>query len=183
MKKTFSISLMRQPFVHRLYEKVSLTLEMPVNDWLVAQGMAEAMSEPGDYEVTISIKNKKRSLDANNFAWALISKIAAHYHKSIEEVYRENIRELGTCDIVCIQENAFDDFQRRWEGKGIGWMCEQLDSKLEGCVNAVCWYGSSTYTSKEMSQLIENLLQLCRDENIYIDEKELKEVKIGRAHV
>ena len=37
-----------------------------------------------------------------------------------------------------------------------------MKSKLEGFTNVVAYYGSSTYNTKEMSRLIELLIEECK---------------------
>ena len=46
-----------------------------------------------------------------------------------------------------------------WEARGIGWQTETMPSKVEGCTNVVLYYGSSVYDTKQMSLLIDHLVQ------------------------
>ena len=41
---------------------------------------------------------------------------------------------------------------------GIGYQTEIMPSKLPNCTNVVAYYGSSTYDSKQMSALIDQLV-------------------------
>jgi hypothetical protein len=59
-----------------------------------------------------------------------------------------------------------DDLCEAWESKGIGWQTDRLQSKLEGCTNVVLYYGSSVYDSKQMSRLIELIVQDCKANGI-----------------
>ena len=36
------------------------------------------------------------------------------------------------------------------------------ESKLPGCTNVILYYGSSTYDSKQMARLIDNIIQDCK---------------------
>ena len=45
-------------------------------------------------------------------------------------------------------------------------MSEISPSKLPGCVNVTLWYGSSTYNTKQMSDLIEELISQCNEQGI-----------------
>jgi hypothetical protein len=112
-----------------------------------------------DVDVTIKKLRKKRSLDANAYAWILIDKIAAVLGASRVSVYRDAIRDIGgVSETVCVVENAADKLRRGWEHGGLGWQTETMPSKLDGCVNVILYYGSSTYDSKQMSALIERLI-------------------------
>ena len=113
-------------------------------------------------EVEFSIKKyrKRRSLNANAYAWVLIDKIAQKMKQRPEEVYREAIRHIaGVSEYLCIREKAVGSFCERWSKKGLGWFTEPDTSKIEGCVTVKVWYGSSTYDTEQMSALIDNLVQ------------------------
>ena len=62
----------------------------------VAADFADAYDELKDSEITVEIKKarKKRSLDANAYAWVLIDKIAEKTGIRRKEVYRNAIREI-----------------------------------------------------------------------------------------
>ena len=61
-----------------------------------------------------------------------------------------------------MQEQAADKLRQGWEHNGLGWVTETMPSKLEGCVNVVLYYGSSTYDTAQMSRLIDNVIQDCK---------------------
>ena len=114
----------------------------------------------GEYEITKA--KKKRSLDANGMAWALIHKIAGEVGIPPDEVYRDAVRNIGgVSDVVCIAEKAKDTFIKAFTDGHLGRQVDSMPSKLPGCVNLVCTYGSSDYDTKQMSQFIDNLLQDC----------------------
>ena len=99
------------------------------------------------------IKRKGRSLDANAYAWVLMDKLAAHYGIPRNDVYREEIKTIGgVSDVLCIVSKAADEFCRKWESKGTGWMAD--------------WYGSSTYDTEQMSRLIDQIVSDCREAKI-----------------
>lgn len=111
-------------------------------------------------EYTITPAKKPRSLDANAYFFALADKIAAATGITKTEIYRNAIREIGgNSDIVCVKENAVDALCAGWEHNGLGWQTERIPSKIKGCVNVILYYGSSTYDSKQMSRLIDNIVQ------------------------
>ena len=116
-----------------------------------------------DVDVAVKKYRKKRSLDANAYCWVLLDRLAAHYGISKQEVYRQEIRNIGgVSDVLCLREKAADAFCRSWERNGIGWMAETCPSKLKGCVTVTVWYGSSTYDTEQMSRLIDTIVQDCK---------------------
>lgn len=107
---------------------------------------------------TISREKKKRSLDSNSYCWVLIEKIAQAIHSTREEVYRKAIKEVGRYDDVAVIDKAANGFCEGWSNNGIGWFTETFDSTLKGCKKVRCYYGSSTYDTKEMSRLIDYIV-------------------------
>lgn len=117
----------------------------------------------GDVDITVKKHREKRSLDANAYAWVLIDKIAARMRLTKEQVYKDHIRALGgVSETVCVQDKAVKRLQDAWSKNGIGWQTETFSSKLDGCTNVILYYGSSTYDTAQMSQLIDSLAQTCR---------------------
>ena len=116
------------------------------------------------YDLEVKEHRQKRSLDANAYCWVLIHKLAEATRLTPVEVYREAIRNVGcNHEIIPIKEEAADHFKKVWESNGIGWPCLDLGkSKIPGYRNLIAYYGSSTYDTKQMSQLIDNLVQDCK---------------------
>lgn len=113
-----------------------------------------------DIDVTIKKYRKRRSLDANAYSWVLMDKIANAMNIPKTEVYREAIRDIGgVSETVCVKEIAAQRLRDAWSAHGIGWQTDTMPSKIEGCVNVILYYGSSTYDSKQMSALIDHIAQ------------------------
>lgn len=66
---------------------------------------------------------------------------------------------------MIIEEKAYDNFKRIWERQGLGFLVQEV-SKKDKCIRVNCYYGSSTYNTKEMSILIDLLVQQAKDLNI-----------------
>jgi predicted house-cleaning noncanonical NTP pyrophosphatase (MazG superfamily) len=116
-------------------------------------------------KLSIEIKpyRERRSLDANAYCFVLISKIAEKLNVSKEEIYRKAIREIGgNSEIVCVKNDAVKKLRQAWERNGLGWQTETFPSKIDGCTNVILYYGSSVYDTRQMSQLIDNIVQDCK---------------------
>ena len=118
-------------------------------------------------EELLSVELKKyrprRSLDANAFAWLLMGKLAENQGIAVSEIYRHYIREVGNnSDVVCVIDSAVDKLREAWEKKGMGWVTEKLPSKIDGCTCVMLYYGSSVYDTKQMSKLIDLIVQDCK---------------------
>lgn len=115
--------------------------------------------------LTVEIKrySPKRSKNANDYLWELCTRIAEDQHITKEEVYRKQIREVGVYEPLPIREDAVERFDEAWRRKGIGWFTEVVDdAAFPGYKKIFAYYGSSTYTSAEMSRLIENTIEDCK---------------------
>ena len=127
----------------------------------------DTKSNPKTYEVKIEPQKKKRSLDANAYAWVLMGAIAERIGVSNIDVYREAIRKMNVYEIIPVREDALERWVQIWEGHGKGWICESLGkSKLPGYVNTQCYYGSSVYDSAQMARLIDYIVDEAKELNI-----------------
>lgn len=123
-------------------------------------------------KLSISIKKffQKRSLDANAYCWVLCDKIAKELNKdgqvvTKEDVYKDAILQIGSFEPFIAQEISFKKFKRIWEKQGLGFLVQEV-SRKDRCVKVHCYYGSSTYDTKEMSLLIQLLVDLAKSLNI-----------------
>lgn len=121
-----------------------------------------------EYEVSVKPKKRKRSLDANAYLWVLIGKLGEVLKKPDTEVYREYIKDNGVFEIIPIREDAVPRWTETWKRNGIGWVTDDLGEcrNIKGYHNIKCYYGSSTYTTKEMARLIDAVVSDCKDQGI-----------------
>lgn len=116
-----------------------------------------------EYILTIRELKAKRSLDANAYCWTLIDKLAERLNMAKTEIYRAYIKEIGgNSYLVCCVDKAVDDLVKLWAMRGIGWVAEVEDSKINGCKNVRLYYGSSVYDTAQMSRLINLVVQDCK---------------------
>lgn len=102
---------------------------------------------------------QKRSLNANAYAWVLIDRIAAALGIDKVEVYRDAIRDIGgNSDVVMVANDAVDKLRAVWEARGLGWSVEVTD-RADTASTVLLHYGSSTYDTRQMTLLIDHLVQ------------------------
>lgn len=126
--------------------------------------------------IKVDKKRNKRSLDANAYLWKICDNIAKELCKdgtivTKEDIYKDSIKQIGTFEPFIVQEKSFDKFKRIWERQGLGFFVQKICIKNK-CVRVNCYYGSSTYDSKEMSLLIELVVELAKSLNIETKPKE-----------
>lgn len=114
------------------------------------------------FSAALSIFRQRRSGAANRYMWELCRKIGNRMDKSDVEVYREHILLQNIYKRIEINADAAEAFKTSWAMHGIGWLCETEDyAPQEGYVTLRAYYGSSTYNTKQMSRLIDTLIQDC----------------------
>ncbi len=120
------------------------------------------------YEITIGKETKKRSNDANAYYWQLIGQLSAKINVSPKDIYRSHIKDIGgNYEVFPIREDAVDAWLKIWESRGMGWCAEIIgESKLRGYMNVICYFGSSVYDTRQMSRLIDLLVQDCKTQGI-----------------
>lgn len=116
--------------------------------------------------------HNKRSLDANGYMWVLLGKLQDVLNTPKEIIYKELIKNIGSYEVIPIKDIAVEKFINAWSKNGLGWVTETTKSKLEGYTNVIAYYGSSTYDTKQMSKLIDLVIQECKAQNIETEPQE-----------
>ncbi len=147
--------------------KPRITLE--INEKIAASDKFENLRKFDKLVVKISKYRKKRSTDANSYFWVLCTQLAESLsdEKTIytsEDIYRQTIRESGIHrDFPNLSKDQAKTLQTAWKKQGLGWFSEQVDYAQDGeKVLIRCYYGSSIYNEKQMSRLIDNIIQDCQ---------------------
>lgn len=157
-----------------LFDKARWTMDMD-GAWLMlktelpqAKQFCETMKENKRYQAELKEDRNKRSNDANSYFWVLCGKLANTMGLPKDDIYRSLIKEVGNnFEILPIKNEAVDKWISNWCSKGVGWVCDILgESKLEGYTNVVTYYGSSTYDTRQMSTLINLIVQECKEQGI-----------------
>ena len=164
-------------------ESLTMSLE---GDYLITlktrdRAIVEAYNGLRENPVSVEVKRwrERRSLDANAYCWTLIDKLAAARGLTKAEIYREAIRGIGgVSETVCVTDKAVDRLVEGWSHNGLGWFAETMPSKIPGCTNVILYYGSSTYDTREMSRLIDYVVQDAKSLDIEtLTERELSRLK------
>lgn len=108
---------------------------------------------------------KKRTTNANNYFWKLLQELCELVEIEIIEEYKRRVKELGIFRIFRIETENIKMFEKMWTAQGIAWFCEIADTTYIGdtefkIVNA--YYGSSSFSSKQMARLIDGVVQDCK---------------------
>lgn len=109
----------------------------------------------------------KRSLDANAYAWKLITEIANVLRLSKEEVYLMMLQRYGQSEIISVLSHIpLQGFVKYFEEAG--------ESELNGKTfkHYKIYKGSSEYDTREMSILIDGIVSEAKELGIQTDTPE-----------
>lgn len=143
-----------------------------INDLLSRNGESVAVvslpTEPDkiekylDKEIDIEIKSHRehRSLDANALLWACIGDMARYLVRDNWGLYMELLRRYGQYTTVLIIPEAVEELKKQYRA-----IDEVGETEVDGVDMAYvnCYYGSSTYDTKQFSQLLEGTIQDMKD--------------------
>lgn len=118
---------------------------------------AKVYDELKDADIDINIKKHrlKRSLNANALLWECLGRIANELRTDKWEVYLKMLKRYGKFTYICVKPNAVEAVKAQWRE------CEELGEIMingEKSVQLICYFGSSTYDSKEFSILLDGVM-------------------------
>jgi hypothetical protein len=123
----------------------------------------------GKYSAELKERRKKRSMNANNYFWQLLDQIAAALGRVKEELYLEYIKRVGVFKDFTLSEEEAKTFRVAWSMLGVGWPTEQVDYSPSGREVIIrAYYGSSQYSTRQMSRLIDMAVEDAKDLGIEV---------------
>ena len=144
-----------------------MVVSLIINERQRAEAMYDELHDAARLSVNIDKYREKRSLNANAYMWKLCGELAEalsdeKVEHTKEDIYREAIKEIGVWydDEVEPEKSAWR--RKAWEMIGTGWITERVDFSPDGEKEIIrFYYGSSQYNTKQMSRLIDNIVQDC----------------------
>ena len=115
----------------------------------------------GSVDVRIDIHRNHRSLDANAALWHCIDVIAKSLGRTKDDIYLEELREYGKFVTLSVIPIAYKELQRAYRLCEIAGDTEMIHPKtgeLQEVVIVKCYIGSSSYNSKEFSELLNGVI-------------------------
>lgn len=119
-----------------------------------------------DYEINIKPYKSKRSLEQNNMLWGIIQQISDKTGNDLMDIYIDALIKAGAkMEIVAILPKAEDMLRKQFRAvKPIGTIT--TDTGLE-MLQFMCFSGSSKMNTKEMTKLIETVMSIADELDIY----------------
>ena len=109
-------------------------------------------------DIEIKKHRNKRSLNANNYLWALVNELGNVFNLSKEEVYFTMLKKYGQSELVSILSNIdVKGYFKYYEVAGTTILNNKEFTHYK------IYKGSSEYDTKEMSVLIDGVVSDCED--------------------
>lgn len=145
-----------------------LNIDFLSGDTLLTLKVAEKQAVKQGYDelhkaeklsIKITKYRKKRSLNANAYAWKLITEISNIMRASKEEIYLLKLKQYGQGGVAKIPINDVEKFKRQFK------YVEEHEKFPDdnGARYLRFWVGSSHYDTEEMSIFIDGLVSDAED--------------------
>lgn len=123
----------------------------------IIEGNAADIETLTDKDLSIDMKQfrKSRSLNANALLWACLGQMAEVLNANKWELYLQSLKNYGQYSMIEIDPDAFEKF------KSIYRECEDVGGHVvngKEMRQVLCYYGSSTYNTKEFSVLLNGVI-------------------------
>lgn len=163
----------KEIFLELLYDGPKITIKLQKGENYAATSFMDSLgpiNQEKEYDIKVQQRKKLRSLDANAYMWTLLGQLSKAVRPPVkkEDLYRQYVKDYGVFEIVPVREDAVFRWFSAWESRGTGWVCKDLGKckHTPGYNNILCCYGSSTYTTEEMSILIDAVVADCKEMGI-----------------
>lgn len=144
---------------------------------LVDLRILEELKEVDLLDLTLKKHRKKKTLTQLGALHVLCNEIAKKLHSTKLEIYQHAVREVGTFILVPVANEEVEQWTKNWCLNSDSAQCIELrDSKLDGYKTLQCYYSVATYDTKDMSVLIDYVVDEAAEQGIYLmTREEIKE--------
>jgi len=145
---------------------IRLNVDGSVELLLTVQGdkgyLSELVKRVNEKPHTVEIEplKRKRSLDANAYLWVLMGKMAEVLKTSKDEIYLEMLDRYGVFTHIVVKPNVVERVKDEW--RTVRELGEVTINGKTG-IQLQCFFGSSTYDSKEFSVLLDGVISEAKE--------------------
>ena len=136
-------------------------LELSVNEVNDFKQLVDDLKDKEKLSIDIKQHREKRSLNANNYAWKLITEIADVLRASKDELYLLMLKRYGQSELISVLSHIpIEHYVKYFEEAG--------ESTLNGKLfkHYRVYKGSSEFDSREMAIFIDGIISEAKDLNI-----------------
>jgi len=124
------------------------------------RGLYEKYKDRKKLSIEIKIYREKRSKDANAYMWTLLQEMADVLNTTKDELYLQMLDRYGVFTHLIVKPHVVDRVKHEWRTvRELG----EVDINGQAGIQLQCYFGSSTYNTKEMSVLINGVVSECKE--------------------
>ena len=130
-----------------------VTLTLSVNEEAAVKSLYDELHDVEKLSIKIDKHREKRSLNANNYAWAIMTEMANVLRASKEEVYLKMLKRYGQSEIISVLSHIpIGEYVKYCEEAG--------ESTLNGKLfkHYKVYKGSSEFDTREMSIFLDGVV-------------------------
>lgn len=149
------------------YKTGKAFLTLSINEKKAAMNLYDELNTAEKLSIKVDGYREKRSLNANNYAWKLITEIGNATLRSKEEVYFEMLKQYGQSEIISVLSHIpIEEYVKYCEEAG--------ESMLNGKLfkHYKVYKGSSEFDTREMSIFIDGIVYEAEDLGIQTETPE-----------
>lgn len=123
---------------------------------------AEELEKMQEQELRVKVVRyrKKRSLSANALFWHCVGEISKVLQMDKWDVYLRLLKDYGKFTYIVCRPEMVDSIRTQWR-ESMVW--NSVDVNGEPAVQMLCFFGSSSYNTKEMSVLIDGTIETMKE--------------------
>lgn len=144
-------------------DKGEVIIQLTATDRQSALYQYSQLKDIDEFSVEIKKYRDKRSLSANGYLWVLLNKIAEVVKRSKDDIYLEMLKSYGVSTYMTANKKAFDRIKEQWKTVEI---VDEKQQEGHDIVKLLCYYGSSTYDTKEFTRLLDGVINEAKDLDI-----------------
>lgn len=110
--------------------------------------------------VDFKVIRERRSHNANALFWHCVQELSTALRTSKDEVYLQLLKRYGQYTYIAARPHAVEALKRQWkEVEVIG----EVEVNGEKAIQLLCYFGSSSYDTKEFSRLLDGTISEMRE--------------------
>lgn len=116
-----------------------------------------------EYDIEIKVHRQRRSLDANAYLWVLLGEMAGVLRTNKDDLYLVMLERYGVFTHIIVKPHVVEKVKQEWRTVKV--LGDVVVNGQTG-VQLQCYFGSSTYDSKEFAILLDGVISEAKEMGI-----------------